>query len=287
MRRLHRTSMSDTATPSRDRNAQQTTGSRDNASVPTPALRVVDLACSFGGVQAVRGVTFDVAQGAFVGLIGPNGAGKSTLIDCISGRNRSYRGKVGALGADITRLPLYKVARRGVVRTFQVARPFPKLTVLSNLMVGPRDQTGERVERTLIGGWHGQERTLVSRARSTMDVFGLGRVENNYGSELSGGQERLVELSRAVLCEPRVLLLDEPFAGVSPVNRQRLADLLKGLVADGNMTILMVEHRLEWVERLCSRILVMVEGSLILEGTLPEIRSNERVIEAYLGPSTV
>ena len=253
---------------------------------PSPALRVADVECAFGGVQAVRGVSFDVAQGSFVGLIGPNGAGKSTLLDCISGRNRSYHGRVSALGTDISRLPLHEVAKRGVVRTFQVARPFGRLTVVSNLMFGPRDQRGERLDRALIGGWRSQERTLLARARSTMDVFGLAAVENNYGAELSGGQERLVELSRAVLCQPRILLLDEPFAGVSPVNRQRLADLLKTLVTESGMTILMVEHRLEWVERLCSRILVMVEGGLILEGTLAEIRSNQRVIEAYLGTST-
>lgn len=253
--------------------------------IGTPALRVSEVRCSFGGNQAVRGVTFDVTTGSFVGLIGPNGAGKSTLIDCISGRNSAYQGQVFALGNEITRLPMYKVARAGIVRNFQVARPFKKLTVLSNLMYGPRGQVGERLERALIGGWRAQENELLERARASMDVFGLGPEENNYGSELSGGQERLVELCRAVMSQPRVLLLDEPFAGVSPVNRKRLADRLKALVTEDGMTILMVEHRLEWVERLCSRILVMAEGSVILDGTMQEVRSNARVIEAYLGPS--
>jgi ABC-type branched-subunit amino acid transport system ATPase component len=263
-------------------NAGMTNGASTNG---TAALRVSDLRCSFGGNQAVRGVTFDVAAGSLVGLIGPNGAGKSTLIDCISGRHTAYQGQVFALGHEITRLPMYKVARLGIVRNFQVARPFRKLSVLSNLMYGPRGQRGERLERALIGGWKGQEAELLESARASMDVFGLGAEENNLGSELSGGQERLVELCRAVMCQPRVLLLDEPFAGVSPVNRKRLADRLKALVAESGMTILMVEHRLEWVERLCSRILVMAEGTVILDGTMQEVRSNARVIEAYLGPS--
>jgi ABC-type branched-subunit amino acid transport system ATPase component len=247
------------------------------------AISVHELSCSYGGVQAVRGVTFEVEEGSFTGIIGPNGAGKSTLVDCISGRNQDYRGRVTAWGADITRNGLSKVAAMGIIRSFQVARPFGKLTVLSNLMTGPRGQLGERFHKAILGGWRSQEDEFLIEAWGNIDLFGLSRVADSYGSELSGGQERLVELSRAVMCHPKAMILDEPFAGVSPANRELLADLLRKLCHDQGITILMVEHRLEWVERLCPRILVMAEGQVIQDGSMASIRQDTRVLEAYLG----
>lgn len=251
----------------------------DNGSI---AIRVEDLVCSFSGVQAVAGVSFEVDQGSFLGIIGPNGAGKSTLIDCISGRHRGYRGSVFAWDADISRRRLHTVAELGIIRTFQVARPFGKLSVLSNLMFGPRWQGGERFQTALLGGWKEQEAELLREAWASVEMFDLGAVAESYGSQLSGGQERLVELSRAVMARPRVLILDEPFAGVSPSNRALLAGHLRRLWETG-VTVIMVEHRLEWVERLCSRILVMAEGRLIADGSMASIRTDVRVLEAYLG----
>lgn len=247
------------------------------------ALEVEQLVCSYGGLRAVAGVTFNIQEGAFVGLIGPNGAGKSTLLDCISGRNRRYTGRVSALGSDITHMRMPDLAQMGVIRTFQVARPFAKLTVLANLMVGPRHQIGERLWEAVFGGWHAQERANLRSAYDSISRFALGDVVDNYGSELSGGQERLLELSRAVLCGPKLLLLDEPFAGVSPTNRARLARHLRSLVLEGGLSVLMVEHRLEWVEVLCNRVLVMAEGKIIADDPMDQIRKDQRVIEAYLG----
>ena len=184
---------------------------------------------------------------------------------------------------DVSRKPLSKIAQLGIIRSFQVARPFGKLTVLSNLMTGPRGQAGERFFTAIVGGWRRQERQFLEEAWKSLKLFGLVSVANSYGSELSGGQERLVELSRAVMCNPRVLILDEPFAGVSPANRGLLADLLRQLCVDRGITVIMVEHRLEWVERLCSRILVMAEGQVIQDGSMESIRNDARVLEAYLG----
>jgi branched-chain amino acid transport system ATP-binding protein len=248
----------------------------------TTALKVENLVCSFSGVQAVRGVSFEVAEGSFLGIIGPNGAGKSTLIDCISGRNRDYSGGVGAWNTDISRRPLHMVSEMGIVRTFQVARPFGRLSVLSNLMVGPRRQPGEKLRTALSGRWRSAEKEILREAWESVDLFGLTAVADNYGSQLSGGQERLVELSRAVMARPRMLILDEPFAGVSPSNRALLAEHLRRLWSTG-VTVIMVEHRLEWVERLCSRILVMAEGQLIADGTMDYLRAHPKVLEAYLG----
>jgi len=247
------------------------------------ALKLSGIECSFGGVQAVAGVSFDVMDGEFVGLIGPNGAGKSTLLDCVSGLNRSYRGRVVWDGRDITRWPLHRVAQAGLVRTFQVPRLFRRMTALSNVMVGPRNQLGENLGAVISGSWRRQESELLAEAYRTLRRFDLSYVANNYGSDLSGGQERLLELCRAIMFRPRMLLLDEPFAGVSPTNRRRLADLLTGVWRDEKVTIVMVEHRLEWIEELCNRILVMANGTLIAQGSMADVRKNREVVDSYLG----
>ncbi len=249
----------------------------------SPALKLTDVSCSFGAVRAVRNVTLEVEKGSFVGIVGPNGAGKSTLIDCISGRNRQYTGKISLFERDTSQWPLHRVASLGVIRTFQVPRLFPRLTVLSNVMSGARQQLGERFVSSLIGTWRRQESELLPKAVSSLNHFTLGPVAQNYGSELSGGQERLVELSRAAMAMPRLLLLDEPFAGVSPSNRAQLARHLRYLWQEHEVTVVMVEHRLEWVERLCPRVVVMAEGSVLTEGDMGRIRSDSRVLEAYLG----
>src|SRR5260221_2149539 len=158
----------------------------------SPALKLTDVSCSFGAVRAVRNVTLEVEKGSFVGIVGPNGAGKSTLIDCISGRNRQYTGKISLFERDTSQWPLHRVASLGVIRTFQVPRLFPRLTVLSNVMSGARQQLGERLVSSLIGTWRRQESDLLPKAVGSLNQFSLGRIAQNYGSELSGGEERLV-----------------------------------------------------------------------------------------------
>jgi ABC-type branched-subunit amino acid transport system ATPase component len=246
-------------------------------------LDISNVTCSYGGVQAVKDVSFRVSRGALLGIIGPNGAGKSTLIDCLSGLNRSYLGTVKLFGKDISRWAPHKIANLGLIRTFQVPRLFGRMTVLSNLMAAPRNQAGEGFVQALMGTWKSEELSLLEKAWDLVHLFQLPRVANNYGSALSGGQQRLAELSRAVMSSPTVILLDEPFAGVSPANRSHLADLLASLWRDHGLTIVMVEHRLEMVERLCNDVLVMANGSVLARGTLADLRNSPAVVEAYLG----
>lgn len=246
-------------------------------------LEVADIHSSYGGVQAVRGVSFEVRRGECVGIIGPNGAGKSTLLDNVSGMNRDYTGAVRVLGTDVTRWPMHRRSGLSVARSFQSPRMFGRMTVLSNLMVAPQDQHGERLGRALFGGWREAERRRLARARELLDRFGLADHHDSYAAELSGGQERLLELARAMMTSPKVLLLDEPFAGVSPVNRQRLVHHLRLLARENSVSIVMVEHRLQWVEQLCDTVLVMAEGRVIAQGKLADVLRHHDVIDAYLG----
>jgi len=248
-----------------------------------PILRVRGITHSYGGVQAVAGVDLDVDAGAFVGLIGPNGAGKTTLLDCISGAVRPGGGSVVFRGSDVTGRSLHEIAQLGLVRTFQTARVFGRMTVLSNLMTAPSGQRGERLLRAVFGGWRAQEAAQLADARQMLGRFDIGDSADQYGAALSGGQRRLAELSRSLMVLPAALLLDEPFAGVSPTNRRRLATHLQALSRDHGITVLMVEHRLELVEELCGRIVVMAEGRVIAQGSMADLRRNAAVVSAYLG----
>jgi branched-chain amino acid transport system ATP-binding protein len=246
-------------------------------------LRVDNIHCAFGGVQAVDGASIEVRTGAFLGLIGPNGAGKSTLLDCISGVNRNYKGSVVLADQDVSRMAPHKLARRGLTRSFQVSRLFPHMTVMSNLMSGPYPQKGERLRSVVTRSWRSEESANTQRARALLAEFGLERMANEYCSDLSGGQQRLVELCRAMMSRPTLLLLDEPFAGVSPANRANLIAALRYLWQEHALTVVMVEHRLEVVESLCDSVVVMASGRVAAHGSLEEVRNNQLVLDAYLG----
>lgn len=237
---------------------------------------------SYGGVQAVRGMDIGVGQGEMIGLIGPNGAGKSTVIECISGCVRGFSGQILLYGVDISKWSTFKIARAGLLRTFQTPRLFRRMSVLSNLMLAAEQGTVEGMGSTLLGKWRRRDAERLSQCLDVLDRFGLRAIADNAASDLSGGQERLVELCRILLSKPKVVLLDEPFAGVSPENRHRLAEAIGELRASGS-TLLMVEHRLEWVERLCDRVVVMAQGREIAAGAMDEIRANEEVVLSYLG----
>jgi branched-chain amino acid transport system ATP-binding protein len=247
-------------------------------------LEVRSLACAFGGVQAVVDASFFVAPGTITGLIGPNGAGKSTVIDLISGRTRPSAGRVLFAGEDITDRKSHEVSRRGIIRTFQKANVFDQLTVVENLLVGAPAWEGERLSRALgpRAWWRGGESERVERAYAVLRRFELERLANEYAGSLSGGQKRLVELMRALMASPRLLLLDEPMAGVNPTLALSIAEHLEDLRDEG-MTMLMVEHELRWVEKLCDPIVVMARGSILAEGPMEELQENEQVVDAYLG----
>jgi branched-chain amino acid transport system permease protein len=238
---------------------------------------------SFGGLRAVDDVSLSVERGRITGLIGPNGAGKSTLVNVLSGQLRRHSGQIFLDSHDVTSVPAYGLAQRGLVRTFQLSSEFPRLTVLDNMMVSPRHVGvhfwGDVFHRR---GWLRQEDELLGRARGLLEEFGLLDLADEYAGNLSGGQKRLLELARALMGEPKMLLLDEPMAGVAPSMVDRLIDRIVDINESRGVTMLIVEHDLDVIDRLCSRVLVMIQGRVAAEGSMQDLREDERVIEAYL-----
>ncbi len=250
----------------------------------TDLLVVQGLKRSFGGVHAVDGVSFRVKTGSITGLIGPNGAGKSTAVGAIAGALRPSAGSIEFDGADVTALTPMNRARRGLIRTFQTSSEFQRLTVLENLLVGAQGNPGETLLGALVRGrrsWRAYERELVARARQLLDRFQMSAKEDEWAGNLSGGQKRLLEIMRGLMAEPKLLLLDEPMAGVNPTLARGIEEHLRQLNHDG-LTMLMIEHELGVVERLCGRVVAMAQGKVISEGTMESLRSEQEVLDAYL-----
>jgi branched-chain amino acid transport system ATP-binding protein/branched-chain amino acid transport system permease protein len=237
----------------------------------------------FGGVHAVRDVSFEVRRGTLTGLIGPNGAGKSTLLAMLAGTLAVSGGTISYRGQDVTPMPAYRRARLGLVRTFQLASEFKRLTVMENLLSAVPRNRGDSLRGAILGRryWRADETAAIERAERLLERFGLARLANNYAGDLSGGQRRLVEIMRALMTEPSMLLLDEPMAGVHPDLARRIGRQLTGLCADG-MTILMVEHELAIMDEFCNPVVVMADGSVLAEGTMDQLRARSEVVEAYL-----
>ena len=252
------------------------------ATGPGELLVATGLRRDFGGVHAVVDSSFVVPVRGITGLIGPNGAGKSTVLGMIAGAIRPTAGSITFDGERVDRLPPYRLARLGLIRTFQIAGVFDRLTVLENLLVG-QPMRGESLRGALLGRrhWSAEQMQAVDRGRDLLARFDLTDKENEYGGNLSGGQKRLLEIARALMAEPRLLLLDEPMAGVSPALVHRIEEYLSALAA-GGLTMLMVEHSLPVVERLCERVVVMAQGTTISTGTMTELRSRQEVLDAYL-----
>ncbi len=249
------------------------------------ALQVSDLRKSFGGVAAVNGATFGIEKGAITGLIGPNGAGKSTVVNLISGSITPDSGSVKLNGEDITGLEPHEIGRKGLIRTFQISREYPEMTVLENLIVSAKDNPGEKLFNVMFRPKLGKRRDaeLVQKALETLLTFGLYPLRNEYAANLSGGQKRLLELSRAVMAEPTVLLLDEPMAGVNPALIEKLGEHIVELNQKFGTTFVLVEHNLEIVEKICSEVVVVALGATLAVGTMAELRKNKAVVDAYLG----
>jgi ABC-type branched-subunit amino acid transport system ATPase component len=246
-------------------------------------LAVQDVRRDFGGVWAVDGASFEAKQGAITSLIGPNGAGKSTLVGIMGGAIRPTAGRVLFDGTDLTPLPAHERGRRGLVRTYQLSSEFGRLTVLENLLVACPGQRGESLATLVFGKryWREQEEAAVIRARTLLDRFGMAEKEDEYAGNLSGGQKRLLEIMRALMAEPKMLLLDEPMAGVNPTLARTVEGYLQAL-ADEGLTMLLVEHELDVVERLSESVIVMALGKVIATGTMAELRARPEVLNAYL-----
>jgi ABC-type branched-subunit amino acid transport system ATPase component len=250
----------------------------------TAALRCEGITKAFQGVHAVNGAAFDVPDGQITALIGPNGAGKTTVVNILSGAMRCDSGREFIGETDVTDWPSHKVARLGLLRTFQLSRELGGLTVLENLLAAPAQQAGESLVNVFCrpGLIRRQERENAERALDLLDIYGLYRHRDTRARELSGGQKKLLEIARAVMAEPRILLLDEPMAGVNPA----LIELIGGYILDlkeRGVTILMIEHNLNVVEQICDYVIVLAEGRTLATGLLSELRQNTDVVKAYLG----
>ncbi len=245
----------------------------------TRLLEVLDVAHAFGGVRAVDGASFDVEEGSITGLIGPNGAGKSTLFNCVSGFLRAQSGRVTLDGRRIERLSPHRIARAGLVRTFQTPRALTRMTVAENVLLAAPHHPGEHLGRRGAR----REREAQARAAELLALVGLDTHTDALAGTLSGGQRKLLDLIRALMAEPRLLLLDEPMAGVSPTLRVQLLQHIRELRDRDGITLLIVEHDLDFVMGASDRIVVMNEGRVIADGTPDEVRGDERVVDAYLG----
>jgi ABC-type branched-subunit amino acid transport system ATPase component len=247
-------------------------------------LEVTDLYKSFGGVNAVSGCTFSVARGSITGLVGPNGAGKSTVINLVSGLIKPDRGVVRLDGEEIGGRGMEWLSRHGLVRTFQVAREWPALTVLENVIAAAPADHREAIWRALFArrALHAQLRELEEQALALLERLKLAPLAHERAGRLSGGQKRLLEFARVAMARPEVVLLDEPLAGVNPVLAEELRAAITGL-RDQGATVLIVEHNLGFVERTCDHVIVMATGRVIGEGTMSDLRRSSQVVEAYLG----
>jgi branched-chain amino acid transport system permease protein len=246
-------------------------------------LRCSGLTKTFEGVRAVDDVTMSFQRGRLTGIIGPNGAGKSTVLAMLAGTLPPTAGTIVYRGEDITDLPAYRRARLGLVRTFQLASEFKRLTVIENLLAAIPGQRGDTFAGAVRGRryWGSQEREAIEQAEAMLDRFGLSDVADRYAGDLSGGQRRLVEIMRALMAEPQVLLLDEPMAGVHPRLAHEIGMHLVALADDG-MTVVMVEHELSIMDEFCDPVIVMAEGRVLAEGTMASLRAKQEVVEAYL-----
>jgi branched-chain amino acid transport system ATP-binding protein len=256
------------------------------AEATDPILHATGVEKAFGGVTAVSVDDFAIERGSVVALIGPNGAGKTTFFNLLTGFERPDRGSWTFEGRDLAGRHAYQIARAGMVRTFQTARVFPRLSVLDNVDLGATSQRGERLLSAPVPWrWRTQDRELADRARELTGWVGLGEKADDLAGTLSGGQRKLLELARAVMCAPSLLMLDEPMAGVNPALRQALLDRIGELPGQG-ITVLFVEHDMDVVSAAAERVVCMAEGRIIASGTAGEVAADERVIEAYLGASS-
>jgi neutral amino acid transport system ATP-binding protein len=250
---------------------------------PDPAIVVDGVTRVFGGLTAVSVDHLEIQRGGITGLIGPNGAGKTTLFNLMTGFDQPNTGTWSFDGRDLGKLAPHQVARLGVVRTFQLTKALSRLTVLQNMLLGAQGQRGEGFLRALVpGGWRAQERENTEKAMDLLQRFKLDAKKDDFAGILSGGQRKLLEMARALMSDPKVVMLDEPMAGVNPALTQSLLGHVKDLREDG-MTVIFVEHDMDVVRDISDWVVVMAAGKVIAEGPPESVSQNQAVVDAYLG----
>lgn len=240
---------------------------------------------AFDGVRAVSNCTLSVRRETITGLIGPNGAGKTTLFNLITGFIKPTAGRILFRGDRIDGLPPHRIFHRGIVRTFQIPRELKTMTVLENLMLVPPGQHGEQIWNPWFFGFRvsRQESAIYEKALSILEFVDLIHLRDEYAANLSGGQKKLLELARTLMTDPKLILLDEPGAGVNRVLMRRLVENIEILRRERGITFFVIEHDMDLVTRLCDPVIVMSQGERLAEGSPDEIKHDERVLEAYLG----
>ncbi|MCF8105177.1 MAG: ABC transporter ATP-binding protein [Desulfohalobiaceae bacterium] len=248
-------------------------------------IAVQDIVKTFGGVAAVNGCTFSIQEGSITGLIGPNGAGKTTLFNIMAGFLSPDSGRVSLQGEDITGVPAYKLFHKGLLRTFQIPHEFDRMTVLENLMVVPPQQTGEKVLPSLFrwGKVCRQEQENRQKAEEVLDFLQIAHLTHELAGNLSGGQKKLLELGRTMMTEARMVLLDEPGAGVNRTLLGKLSEDIRRLNTDLGYTFCIIEHDMDLIMELCHPVVVMAQGRVLAQGAMEDLKGNKEVQEAYLG----
>lgn len=248
-------------------------------------IEIDSVSRAFGGLQAVRNVSFTVERGSITGLIGPNGAGKSTLFNIVAGVIAPDSGRVRLAGEDITGLAPHRLFHRGLVRTFQIPHEFSRMTVRENLMIVPAGQAGESLLQAWLrwGRVVRQDREIRERADEVLEFLEIAHLADELAGNLSGGQKKLLDLGRTMMTDARAVLLDEPGAGVNRTLLGKLAEAIERLNRERGYTFCVIEHDMDLIARLCEPVMVMANGELIASGSMESLRRNEQVLEAYLG----
>ena len=254
-----------------------------STSADTPIITASGVVKTFGGLRAVDVDKLEIRRNKITALIGPNGAGKTTFFNLLTGFDQVDSGVITLDGEDITGTPPHRLAAKGMVRTFQLTKALAKLSTIENMKLGALEQRGEKFWSALIPGlWKKQEQEVEARADAILKRFNLTHMRDEYAGTMSGGQRKLLEMARALMTDPRVVMLDEPMAGVNPALAQSLLELIKLLPGEGR-TVIFVEHNMDVVQEISDWVVVMAEGRIIAQGTPSEIKSNKAVVDAYLG----
>jgi neutral amino acid transport system ATP-binding protein len=263
----------------------QAQAQREEARTDGTILDVHDVRKRFGGLEALSGATLDVAEGSITALIGPNGAGKTTLFHAVTGFYKPDEGEIAFAGERIEGKPPHRIAKRGLVRTFQLTKALTRMSVLENVMLAAPSQPGEQLVSVLFRplAVRRREQEVEEEAMGLLRLVRLDRLADEYAGTLSGGQRKLLEFARSLMARPRMILLDEPMAGVNPTLGLQLLDHMRAMQEERGLTFLLIEHDMEVVMTVSERVIVMNEGHVIADGPPEMVRNDQRVIDAYLG----